>query len=78
MKVTQRKNITEVFKEAALTGVLPSLARMRRSRGEGHDLYCDGIVKGHAVSPGLGGAAQLLVTFNTSCWDIAFVLMHMS
>ncbi len=36
MKVTQRKKITEVFKEAALTGVWPSLARMRRSRGEGH------------------------------------------
>jgi hypothetical protein len=29
----------EVFKEVALTGVLPSLARMRRS-GRGGDMIC--------------------------------------
>jgi hypothetical protein len=62
----------EVFKEVALNGVLPSLARMRRSGGGrgGHDLYCEGSCKEHAVSPGLAGAAQLLATVNTSCWDI--------
>ncbi len=62
----------EVFKEEALTGVLPSLARMRRWIGEGHDLYCEGSCKGHAVSPGLAGAAQLLATFNTSLLGYSF------